>query len=132
MGVLQPAEAHTASEAIAAGCGSGFKTVTDGHRAVTTPTGAKWGDVYLTYNASTRENCVVTVKTSYHGTASKTLARIAIEGESSFHQDWKAYEHFAAIKVKAGGKCVAYWADIAAPTGTAHAAGGRWDFANCG
>lgn len=130
-GTGNPAEAHTASEAIRAGCGSGYTIVSDGQRAVKTPQGSTWGYVYLTYNSSTGMNCVVTRETAYHGTPTRTLARLAVQGAGT-PEDWGNYSHYANVKAYGKGRCVAYWGDIAGAGTSTRAAGGRWTWGNCG
>ncbi|NYD23634.1 putative membrane protein [Kineococcus aurantiacus] len=125
------AQAHTASEAIQAGCGSGYSVVRDGTRNLVTTRGEIWGQVYLTYNSSTGYSCVVTRKTAFHGTSTKTLARLSVQG-STVREDWAYYSHWAAVKSYARGRCVAYWGDVRNPTGTDNAGGGRWTWGNCG
>ncbi|MGE9782536.1 hypothetical protein [Janibacter sp. G368] len=133
--IAAPAQAHTVSSAIANGCGSGYSIVKDGQRTLKTSSGKVYGYVYLTYNPNNGYNCVVTRKTAYHGTPSKTLARIAVlnrDGSQFQRQDWANYSHFAAIKAYGKGKCVAYWGDIRNPSGTVKASNGRWKYGNCG
>lgn len=131
-GTTSAAQAHTATEAIQAGCGSGYSVVSDGQRAVRTSSGSIWGYVYLTYNASNGMNCVVTRKTTFHGTPTKTLARLQVQNGGPYVEDWAWYSHFAAVKAYGKGACVAYWGDIQNEGGSNHAAGGRWSWGNCG
>ncbi|TQJ12896.1 hypothetical protein FB459_0273 [Yimella lutea] len=127
------ASAHSASDVIRQGCGSGYSVVKDGHRGIY-KNGKKWGDVYLTYNATNGMNCVVTRKVAWHGTYTPTLARLDVANDGrGYVQDWKKYKYFAATKAYGKGKCVAYWGDIrpgwdARP----HASAGRWTWGNCG
>lgn len=130
-GTTSAAQAHTATEAIQAGCGSGYSVVSDGQREVRTSAGHIWGYVYLTYNASNGMNCVVTRKTTFHGTPTSTLARLAVQNRGTY-QDWASYSHFAAVKAYGRGACVAYWGDIRNESGSINAAGGRWSWGNCG
>ncbi len=127
------AEAHTASSAISNGCGSGYSVVKDGHRTIS-KNGVKWGDVYLTYNARNGYNCVVTVKTKYHGSYTPTLARIDVSGDGKgYFESWHKFAHYSVVKAYGKGKCVAYWGDIR-PTWSPnpHASNGRWAWGNCG
>jgi hypothetical protein len=124
-------QAHSGSEVIRAACGSGYSVVSDGSRALKTSDGRTWGYIYLTYNRSTGINCLVTHKTAYHGTPTRTLVRLAVEGVATY-QDWANYSHYAVIKASARGRCVAYWGDIANSDRSNHAAGGRWSYGNCG
>jgi len=129
-GTTSAAQAHTETEAIQAGCGSGYSIVRDGQRAVVTSAGSIWGQVYLTYNASNGMNCVVTRKTTFHGTPTRTLARLQVQNRGLPVEDWAWYSHFAAVKAYGKGACVAYWGDIRDGSGY-NAAGGRWLFDNC-
>lgn len=130
-----PANAHTVSSAIYNGCGSGYSIVKGGQRTLKTSGGTVYGYVYLTYNPKNGYNCVVTRKTAYHGTPSKTLARVSVlnrNGTQTLREDWRSYSHFAAVKVYGKGKCVAYWGDIRNPSNTRKASNGRWAWGNCG
>lgn len=104
--------------------------MSDGQRALVTSAGSIWGYVYLTYNSSNGMNCVVTRKTAYHGTPTRTLARLEVQNRG-MTQDWASYSHFAAVKAYGRGACVAYWGDIQNSSGSNHAAGGRWSWGNC-
>jgi hypothetical protein len=145
-----PAEAHPDTNAEAASlCGAGYHVVNDpdgtpARRPVKTSGGAVFGHVYLTYNNNTRKNCVVTIKSRFHGQATFTGAYLAVEGRNGSCGVWFCDEgnfgHFAGgppnyrTTIAAGGRCVAYYAYMwSGPnrTGT-FAEGGRLRMANCG
>ncbi len=130
-GAALPAQAHTAAEAIQGACGSGYRVVSDGTRAVKTSSGSTWGYVYLTYNSSNGVNCVVTRKTAYHGTATYTDAWIAVQNVGSKLSSGK-YGHYAFVKMYGKGHCVKYYGVIYNPSGTNSAYGGRSAWGNCG
>jgi hypothetical protein len=110
----------------------GWSVVSDGHRQVVTPTGAKWGDVYLLYSGG--YNCVATIKSSFVGTRTWTEAWIRLEGGNWIDLDSDPYSYYAAGERNAAGVCVAYFGRIynnPNHTGTP-AEGGRAGLGNCG
>ncbi|TCB98462.1 hypothetical protein E0H26_08775 [Micromonospora zingiberis] len=133
-----PASAHSQAEAIAAACGSGYGIVSDGTRAVTTPSGTVYGYVHLAYNSSNGNNCVVTRKTSYHGTPTRTRAQIGVQqanGSIVTYDDAGDFSHYANVIRFASGRCVTYFGWIwSTPTGGngTLASGGRTTLGNCG
>ncbi|HVK24049.1 MAG TPA: hypothetical protein VM677_22065 [Actinokineospora sp.] len=132
-----PASAHSASDAIRYGCGSGFSVVPDGTRLVKTSAGLTWGNVYLAYNSATGYNCVVTNKTYYHDTPSEVSASLTVDGVGAFGAPvtytytlpgvlhWVSVDHYAA------GHCVKFSGKIWNPAHTAYATGARTTFGNC-
>lgn len=91
-----PAQAAYTPEGV---CGSGYYV----QRSAPLP-GAR---VYQLYNGSS--NCVVTIKTSSVGTATRTSAALQVEG-----RDWSTdvgdYRYYAGpVKASAAGLCVRYF-----------------------
>ncbi|MEU8177526.1 hypothetical protein AB0C14_32035 [Microbispora hainanensis] len=124
-------------------CGSGFGRVsTDGSRAVKTPTGRVFGRVYLLYNRKTGQNCVVTIKSSYAGTATRTSATLVTQVRrhrdepvtTARKSDSGKYKYYAGpIKLYAKGLCVKYSGTIADTRINGEvASGGRSGWGNCG
>jgi len=99
---------------------------------VTTSAGSIWGYSYLAWNGSVGYNCVVTHKTAYHGTPTRTDAYLAVGSLNTFVSDVGNYSHYAVVKRYARNKCVAYYSAIDNPDGSRTAAGGRWSLGNCG
>lgn len=69
--------------------------------------------VFLLYSASTRNNCVVTVKHenagAYYGTATGLGAGIQAEG-GSWKKDDGDYKYYAGpVYLSAAGQCVRFW-----------------------
>ncbi|MFF5260598.1 hypothetical protein ACFY4C_16775 [Actinomadura viridis] len=132
------AYAHSESE-LPGICGSSsYFIVSDGggvggkaKRPVTTPSGARWGYVYLLYSNSTGKNCVVTLKTTYHGTPSLTVAELRVENGDR-PVDKGDYTHYADVQGNAAGRCVSYRGIIWDPKNTVMASGGRSSWGNCG
>ncbi|MFF4779670.1 hypothetical protein ACFY05_43350 [Microtetraspora fusca] len=123
---------YTPQSACANDFGGSWSSTTDGHRSVLTPTGAKWGDVYLMYNSATGYNCVATIKSAYVGTASYTFASIMVQGVAQWYSEARYLKYYAAVQRPAGGKCVQYDAGIMNPTDSGSASGGRHTWGNCG
>ncbi|WP_439658551.1 hypothetical protein ACSHWB_40170 [Lentzea sp. HUAS TT2] len=126
-----PANAHTQSEAIANGCGSGFAAASDGTRAVTTGS-STWGYVHLAYNNSTGVNCVVTRKTSYHGTASRVSVELIVQNTGTYYKSDPDAGHWESVSHAAAGRCVQYYGWVWNPAGTVVSGGGRQTWGNCG
>ncbi|XVQ87365.1 protein kinase domain-containing protein [Microbispora siamensis] len=98
-------------------CGSGF------YVQHSSPLAA--GTVYQLYNASTGENCVVTIKTTDVGKATPVSATLEVQGGGS-KTDSGSYEYYAGpVKLQAKGKCVRY-------SGRVGSAGASSDWGNCG
>ena len=125
------ASAHTQAEAILNGCGSGFRLVTDGTRAITTG-GSTWGYVHLTYNSATGANCVVTRKTAYHGTPSRVSVELVVQNDDTYYRADNAASHWESVTHNAAGRCVMYSGWVWNPAGTVVAYGGRQSWGNCG
>ncbi|AOS64612.1 hypothetical protein [Actinoalloteichus hymeniacidonis] len=135
VGLAPSAAAHSRAEAIEVGCGTGFVVVNDGVRQVTTPSGATWGEVYLTYNNATGQNCVVTNKTSHHGTATRTVANLYVQqsgGTVRTYSDSGSYSHYANVTASGAAACVLYDGHIWDASGRVLASGGRETWGNCG
>lgn len=81
-------------------------------RSVETAAGDRWGYVYLLYSNRLAKNCVVTRKTSYHGTPTTTAAALLVENVGEFRDPPSGsntkYSHYAAVHRAAGGRCVQY------------------------
>jgi hypothetical protein len=123
---------YTPQEACNHQFGGDWSSATDGHRSLSTQSGAKWGDVYLMYNSATGYNCVATIKSSYIGTASWTAADLLLYGDSTSHEDSGYYSYYAAVEAYAANKCVRYSGQIYSPDRQDGAFGGRSTWGNCG
>jgi hypothetical protein len=113
--------------------GGTWSRVSDGTRAITTPSGARWGTVYLMYNAANGFNCVATIKSQYVGTSTLTGAFIWVDGnghQGDGHSDF--YQYYETFAIYARGSCVQYWGEIYNPSLTVSAIGGRFTWGNCG
>lgn len=114
--VASPASAATNPYSPTGVCGSGY-TVVDSH-----PMAAS--TIYLLYNGSS--NCVVTIKTSSIGTATRTGAYLQVSGKTPI-EDTDSYAYYAGpVKASAAGKCVVW--------GGGTSAGGFWysKMSHCG
>lgn len=99
---LSPANAATPAGV----CGSGFYEID--HHA-----GLRYGTIYLMYNGSV--NCVVTMKTSYVGTASLTNAYV-LTSPSNISQDQNQYAYYAGpAKLSAKGQCIQWGGGVSPP-----------------
>ena len=125
---------YTPQEACNHQFGGSWSTTTDGHRSLTTRSGAKWGDVYLMYNGATGYNCVATIKSAYVGTPSDTEAGLSIQGETNEweHVDFDSYGYYAATQGHGAGHCVQYEGVVYNPSVSDDAANGRLTWGNCG
>lgn len=123
-------------------CGAGFGRVSGGTKAVTTPSGRRYGTVYLLYSRSTQENCVVTIKSSFVGTKTLVSATLTVmpkaikdtKQDPIVRRDMKKYKYYAGpVKYWAKQACVKFWGTIK-PNGhdPAVASGGRQTWGNCG
>ncbi|WP_051836221.1 hypothetical protein [Streptomyces sp. NRRL F-2580] len=103
--------ATTASAAAnpADACGPGFFVQESQELGRYQPTGGPQATVHLLYNASTGENCAVTVVTG--GKNQGTVgAGLRIEGDEDFTRDEGAFNSYAGpVKLRANGKCVQYY-----------------------
>lgn len=131
-----PAYARTRSSAIYYGCGSGFNVVDDGTRELRN--NGLWGEVILTYNGSTGENCVVVRKIKFHNEKTHTGAGIKVQGDSA---GWRVnsgyFYHWESITRYARGECVQYWGYMTTQESPdeeryATARDGRREWGNCG
>lgn len=132
LGVAQPASAHTRSEAIQYGCGSGYSLVNNGTRAIKTPSGTTWGYAHLTYNNNNGYNCVVVRKTSFHGNPSRVRAQLTVQGRTGDDDYLNTAQHWVSAKAYARSTCVKYYGWIWNPSRTILASGGRTTWGNCG
>ncbi|MFE1167502.1 spore-associated protein A [Nocardiopsis sp. NPDC058789] len=116
-GVFATAAPASAASAIATygnECGSGYKVVN--HRNI----GSK-GTVFLTYNSSNGNNCVVTKRVS---TGAAVLMEAGLKiGSSGNHYDKYEGGHFTSyagpIYLSAAGKCVSWMGRISGTEGKA-------------
>jgi hypothetical protein len=68
----------------------------------------KGATVYQLYNGSS--NCVVTIKTSSVGKATRTTAGLLVKGSKHWSYDVGDYKYYAGpVKLKSKGKCVKYF-----------------------
>lgn len=80
-------------------CGSGYGVID----SAAIGTG---GTVYLSYNASSGQNCVSTMKSAATGTGSQTSAYLEVDGASRL-TDSGSFSYFAGpVKASASGKCI--------------------------
>jgi hypothetical protein len=102
-----PAHAATTADQAAAICGSGYyvqdsETMGYGQDVI----------AYLLYNASSGNNCAVTLKTTanpYYGQPTGLGAGVIKTG-GSWIKDDKAYSYYAGpVYVRAPGACVQFW-----------------------
>lgn len=99
-------------------CGSSYYTLNS--MPVKTNSGQIWGRVYLMYSGSTRKNCVVTIKTSFVGTPTKTTAWIEARN-GAVGYDEGDFKYYARDYVYAPGYCVWYGGYIYNSTETTYA-----------
>ena len=137
--VATPVAAHTPYD----GCGSGYVLVAK-PRPVETAGGVRYGTVYLLYNNDNGKNCVVTIKTRFHGTKTWTEAWLLVRGKEGPVSGWFAeYDNFrhyagglpqAKTIIYAKGRCVMFFGRIysGADGGGTQAEGGRLKWGNCG
>ncbi|WP_433517027.1 hypothetical protein ACQP2T_16595 [Nonomuraea sp. CA-143628] len=112
-------------------CGSGFRRVKDGHRAMRTREGAVFGHVYLLYNKRSGKNCVAAIKTAFLNTKTTTGASIEVRGGGR-SEDVQKYRFYAETgHVDGSWKCVKYWGWTRDPSGRVEARGGRSSWGNC-
>lgn len=57
-------------------CGSGYRLVSDGVIDVRTPGGTRYAQMYVTWNSSSKLNCVVVIKRRYVGTRTEMIATV--------------------------------------------------------
>ena len=106
---------HAASKGVAPaatynnGCGAGYGVIDS------LPIGTL-GTVFLTYNSSTHDNCVVTVRNSA-GAATNVVAGMKLSGTSTWHYDQGNYTTYAGpVYLAAAGKCVDWYGIIGSTT----------------
>jgi hypothetical protein len=129
-------------------CGEGYFVVDDpdgtpARRAVKTDSGEVFGHVYLLYSNATGKNCVVTIKSRFHGDATYMTAGLRVRGKTGPCDGWFCdfgnFAHFAGgppdykTTVSAAGRCVTYWGQIFSGPNTEGtlAEGGRLRWGNC-
>ncbi|MGW4061628.1 hypothetical protein ACWEGE_25335 [Amycolatopsis sp. NPDC004747] len=126
------ANPYSPAEACAGDWGGSWSQASDGHREVKYGS-AKWGDVYLMYNAA-HDNCVATIKSVDVGTPTYTKAWLLVQGTSGWYQRGGPFSYYETVKAASGGHCVQYAGQIwrnAAGSG-AYALGSRYTWGNCG
>ncbi|GAB2962695.1 hypothetical protein GCM10027280_59440 [Micromonospora polyrhachis] len=85
-------------------CGSGYQVINS--RPLSTSTGSLQGRVYLLYNNSNANNCVVTMKATSLGTATAVAAYLEVQG-STRRTDSGSFSYYAGpVTQAAAGKCV--------------------------
>jgi hypothetical protein len=99
--------------------------------------------VYLLYSNATGKNCVVTIKSRFHGDETYMTAGLRVRGKTGPCDGWFCdfgnFAHFAGgppdykTTVSAAGRCVTYWGQIFSGPNTegALAEGGRLRWGNC-
>ncbi|MDI5969299.1 hypothetical protein POF50_008060 [Streptomyces sp. SL13] len=83
--------------------------------------GAVWGVVHLYYDAATRDNCAVNVKTTAGGYGTSTWTTVDLSSSSSGqHSDDGYYTEYAGpVSVYAPSECVAITASVGSGTSVA-------------
>jgi hypothetical protein len=133
-----PAQAAANPYTPQAACGNDFGgswgVVSDGRRSLLTEGGAKWGDVYLLFNAANGRNCVATIKTAYLGRLTWTRADLWPQSRGSALVDMGYFKYYAAVQTEGDtrGECVKYSGTMLSPDETTAAYGGRNTWGNCG
>ncbi|WP_433444268.1 hypothetical protein [Nonomuraea sp. CA-141351] len=134
-----PASAHSLSEVVRSskGCGwsSGAYTTQDSRSAINRK-GTRYGKVYLLWSSRYGQNCVVTLKSSWHGTATFTQAvlfyRSSGSGAEGDVEDNGQYRHYAAVAEHTSGQCVRFYGAISSGGhGGPLAQGSRNAWGNC-
>ncbi|MFH9740439.1 hypothetical protein ACH4MA_22495 [Streptomyces roseolus] len=131
-GTATPAAAHDNRQAIYEGCGwsSGYTELD--RETIYNPAGALMGSVFLLWNGSKGQNCVVTHQfySAGHGIPVKMVATLGIRSSGSgaitYRTDTGNYGHFAAVKEYTTGQCVNFRGEIAGSVA------GRNEWGNCG
>ncbi|WP_159940620.1 MULTISPECIES: hypothetical protein [unclassified Nocardiopsis] len=133
-----PASAHTLGSAVTSstGCGWSNGAYTILHSStISVVEEGRQGTVYLLWNGTYGQNCVVTLKTGpSHGTQTWTWARLYIRTASGGYEtryDEGDYAHYAAKSASTRGVCVAYQGGIEGLNGQDGYAG-RTEYGNCG
>ena len=90
-------------------CGSGFKKIDS---APLKANGKKVGKVVLTYNATTKKNCVVTLKTTNLGKNTAVSAMLKVKGGTKATDSGKFGYYAGPVKKAAGGKCVKWGGSV--------------------
>ncbi|MEU2506295.1 hypothetical protein ABZ621_16500 [Streptomyces sp. NPDC007863] len=125
-----PASAHGMGEAFHEGCGWTGSWMEIDSENIYNPAGAWMGTVFLTWNNTTKQNCVVTQQVAGHGIPMKLVATLGIRSSGSgaitYRTDSGQYGHFAAVKEYTSGQCVNYRGEIAGSVA------GRSAWGNCG
>ena len=118
-------------------CGAGYAKVSGGTKSV-----GGWGTVYLLYNRKNGYNCVVTIKSSYVKTATRTSATLEVSRPASGgtipyvnkDSDSGKYRYYAGpVKLPGKGMCVRFSGTIADTRVNGEVkTGGRKSWGNCG
>ncbi|TDD23387.1 hypothetical protein [Nonomuraea diastatica] len=116
--VASPASAHTLREAVvsAQGCGwpNGAYTELTREDLWDDRNNMPLGEVYVLWNGTYRENCVVTLRVGRaDGVASYTEAVLERQGMETI-KDEGNYAHYAAASGKAAGTCIRWTGSIKA------------------
>nr|WTB30588.1 spore-associated protein [Streptomyces sp. NBC_00830] len=133
--VAVPATADAAAAAASptAACGAdGYSYFVVASPPVKFGSGTVAGTVYLMHSSRNGKNCVVTVKTSYTGTATFTTAQPIIQNGNTYVDQGNYTSYAGPVRGSAAGKCVKYWGSINTGQAGANAGGGRMSWGNCG
>ncbi|WP_433513234.1 hypothetical protein ACQP2T_58025 [Nonomuraea sp. CA-143628] len=133
------ASAHSLSEVVRSSKGCGWSSggyTTQSSRSAINRKGTKYGKVYLLWSSKYGENCVVTLKSSWHGRATFTQAvlyyRSSGSGAEGNADDNGRYRHFAAAVEHTSGQCVRFYGAISSGGhGGPLAQGSRNAWGNC-
>jgi peptidase M23-like protein len=90
-------------------CGSGFETIDWAH--LNSSSGTHYGTVYLTWNGSKSQNCVVTVKHRDRSSATSTKAYLEPRG-STRSQDSGSYYQYAGPVRRTAPSCIRWGGSI--------------------
>ncbi|MFU8872428.1 protein kinase domain-containing protein [Micromonospora sp. SL4-19] len=103
-------------------CGSGYQVIDS---APLTANGVRKARVYLLYNNASKANCVVTMKDTDVGRASKVTAYLEVQGKTR-QTDSGSFSYYAGpVRATAGGTCVKWGGSVA---GASYGSG----FEHCG
>ncbi|MET7465894.1 M23 family metallopeptidase [Nonomuraea sp. NPDC005501] len=90
-----PGNPHTAASV----CGSGYKVIDSAALGTS-------GTVYLTYNSSSKSNCVATIKKTSLGTKTAASAYLEVQGKTRATDSGSFTYYAGPVRASAAGKCV--------------------------
>ncbi|HVK24033.1 MAG TPA: hypothetical protein VM677_21985 [Actinokineospora sp.] len=96
-------------------CGSSYSVLDS--MPVKTNSGATWGRVYLLWSSSAQKNCVVTLKSSFVGVSTHTMAYADAQNGNGALAEGN-YSYYAYDTVYAPNSCVMYGGYIYSGTST--------------